>query len=77
MENGRHYENSQICWRFWFIIKWIYWSNFKRSKTKQKGGFLSMLLRTLGARFLGNMLAGKGINREGEGFITAVYGFKN
>ena len=36
-----------------------------------------MLLRTLGARFLANMLAGKGINREGEGFITAVYGFKN
>ena len=27
----------------------------------QKGGFLSMLLGTLGARLLGNMLAGKGI----------------
>ena len=28
---------------------------------QQKGGFLSMLLGTLGARLLGNMLAGKGI----------------
>ena len=34
---------------------------------EQKGGFLSMLLRTLGARLLGNILAGKGINRAGKG----------
>ena len=32
-----------------------------------KGGFLSMLLRTLGASLLGNILAGKGINRAGKG----------
>ena len=31
------------------------------------GGFLSMLLGTLGANLLGNLLAGKGINRAGEG----------
>ena len=30
----------------------------------QKGGFLSMLLGTLGARLLGNMLAGKGIAKS-------------
>ena len=30
---------------------------------KQKGGFLSMLLGTLGASLLGNILAGKEINR--------------
>ena len=36
---------------------------------QQKGGFLSMLLGTLGARLLGNMLAGKGIAK-------AVYGSK-
>ena len=30
---------------------------------EQKGQFLSMLLRTLGANLLGNMLAGKGMNR--------------
>ena len=33
---------------------------------KKKGGFLSMLLGTLGATLLGNMLAGKGINRAGD-----------
>ena len=40
---------------------------------EQKGGFLSMLLGTLGASLLGNILAGKGMNRAGEGFITASY----
>ena len=30
----------------------------------QKGEFLSMLLGTLGARLLGNMLAGKGIAKS-------------
>ena len=32
---------------------------------EQKGGFLSMLFGTLGASLLGNILAGKGINRAG------------
>ena len=41
---------------------------------EQKGGFLSMLLSTLGARLVGNILAGKGINREGQGIIRAGYG---
>ena len=35
-----------------------------------------MLLGTLGASLLGNMLAGKGLNRAGEGFIRAGYGYK-
>ena len=35
-----------------------------------------MLLGTLGASLLGNMLAGKGMNRAGEGFIRAGYGYK-
>ena len=43
---------------------------------EQKGGFLSMLLGTLGASLLGNILAGKGINRAGEGVIRAGYGNK-
>ena len=34
---------------------------------EQKGGFLSALLGTLGASLLGNLLAGKGTNRAGEG----------
>ena len=33
---------------------------------EQKGGFLSMLLGTLGASLLGNLLTGKGINRAGK-----------
>ena len=40
----------------------------KRNKTKeQKGGFLSILLGTLGAHLLGNLLSGKGIVRTGSG----------
>ena len=43
---------------------------------EQRGGFLSMLLGTLGASLLGNILAGKGINRAGEGVVRAGYGNK-
>ena len=43
---------------------------------EQKGGFLSMLLGTLGASLLGNMLAGRGVIRAGEGTIRAGYGSK-
>ena len=41
---------------------------------EQKGGFLIMLLGILGASLLGNLLAGKGINRAGEGIIRAGEG---
>ena len=34
---------------------------------EQKGGFLNMLLGTLSASLLGNLLTGRGINRTGEG----------
>ena len=48
---------------------------------KQKGGFLRMLLGTSDASLLGNMLAGKGINRsgygnKGGGIIRSGYGSK-
>ena len=52
---------------------------------EQKGGFFSMLLGTLGASLLGNLLTGKrinraekgrGINRAGEGVLRAGYGNK-
>ena len=33
-----------------------------------------MLLGTVGASLLGNILAGKRMNRAGEGFIRVVYG---
>ena len=39
----------------------------KNEKKEQKGGFLSILLGTLGANLLGNLLTGKGILRAGTG----------
>ena len=54
---------------------------------KQKGGFLSMLLGTLGVSLLGNLLAGKGTietsqgretnmpGRTGEGTFRSCQGF--
>ena len=48
-----------------------------KNETKyQKGGFLSMLLSTLGASLLGNLLTGKGTVRAGEGTIRAGEGIK-
>ena len=48
--------------------------------TEQRGGFLSMLLGTLGASLLGDILSkglsGKGVIRAGEGTIRAGYGSK-
>ena len=41
---------------------------------QQKGGFLSMLLGSLGVSLLGNILAGRGINRDGGGTVRAAYG---
>ena len=41
---------------------------------EQKGGFLSMLLGTLDASLLRNVLTGRGINRFGEGVVRAGYG---
>ena len=39
---------------------------------EQRGGFLSILLGTLGASLLGNLLTvGKGIMRAGEGSVTS------
>ena len=47
---------------------------------KQRGGFLSILLGTLGASFLGhlftNHLSGIGVIRADEGIIRAGYGSK-
>ena len=62
-------ENSSI------LLKGV--SKTIESETKeQKGGFLSMLLGTLGASLLGNLLSGgKGIVRAGEG-VTKGEGAK-
>ena len=41
---------------------------------EQRDGFLSMLLRRLGASLLENLLSGKGIHRAGEGIVRAGKG---
>ena len=62
---------------------WLLKGVSENEDKEQKGGFLSMLLGTLGASLLGNLLTGKGIyragkgkgiNRAGEGIVRAGYG---
>ena len=53
-------ENSNI------LLKGVT-KTIKNEAKEQKGGFLSMLLGTLGASLLGNLLTGKGIVRAGSG----------
>ena len=64
------------------LLKWVT-ETVQNEVKEQKGGFLSMLLGTLGASLLGNLLTGKGIyragkgkgiNRAGEGIVRAGYG---
>ena len=43
---------------------------------EQREGFLSMLLGTLGASLLGNLLTGKGMIRAGKGIVKAGEGVK-
>ena len=50
---------------------------FQNEVKEQKEGFFSMLLGTLGASLLENLLTGKGTNRAGEGIVRAGYGNKN
>ena len=60
-------ENSGI------LLKGI--SQTTENETKeQRGGFLSMLLGTLGASLLGNLLSGKGKMRAGKGIVRAGEG---
>ena len=55
----------------------------KNETKEQKGGFLSMLLGTLGASLLGNLLTGKGIfrassgNKKRKGIVRAGNGKKS
>ena len=57
------------------LLKGISETNQNEAK-EHKGEFRSILLGTLGASMLGNMLAGKGINRAGDGIIRTGYGSK-
>ena len=49
----------------------------KNETKQQKGSFLSMLLGTLGASLLGNLLAGKGILRAGSGGPSSSTSYEN
>ena len=55
----------------------------KNETKEQKGWFVSMLLGTLGASLLGNLLTGKGFvragsgNNKGKGVVRAGYGNNN
>ena len=46
----------------------------KNKAKEQKDGFLSMLLSTLDASLLGNLLTGKGVIQGGEGVIATSWG---
>ena len=67
------FEDSNI------LLKVVTKTNKNKTK-KQQGGFLSILLGTLRAILLGNILAGKGIvragsgNKQGKGILKAGYG---
>ena len=50
------------------ILLKIVTKTIKNQTKKQKGGFLSMLLGTLGASLSGNLLTRKGIVRAGSGY---------
>ena len=79
MKTVKSIENSGLLWKG--VSETI-----QNEAKEQKGGYLSMLLGTLGVSLLGNMLAGKGINRaghgskdlrsKGDGMIKAGYGSK-
>ena len=64
------------------LLKWVT-ETVKNEVKEQKGGLLSIILGTLGASLLGNILTGKGIyragkgkgiNRAAEGIVRAGYG---
>ena len=59
---------------FGLLIKGI-GETIKNEAKEQKSRFLSILLGTLGASLLGNLLTGKGVMRAGEGTIRAGQNF--
>ena len=56
------------------LIKYISETSKNEAK-EQNDGFLSMLLSTLGASLLGNLVTGKGTIRAGEGTIRTSGNF--
>ena len=62
-------ENSRI------LLKGVS-KTIKNETKEQRGGFLSMLLGTLGASLLGSLLGGKGMMRADDGIVRAGSGSK-
>ena len=68
----------QVLEDFNILLKGVT-KTFKNETKEEKGGFLSMLLGTLGASLLGNLLAGKEIarpnsgNKKGKVIVRAGY----
>ena len=55
------------------LLRWV--TELVQNEIKeQKSGFLSMLLGTLGASLLENLLTSKGVNKIGRGIHRAVVG---
>lgn len=52
------------------MIKYITKTTKNESKSERKG-FLGMLLDTLDASLLGNIIEGKGVIKDGKGVISA------
>ena len=58
------------------LLKGVLSETIKSKAKEQKGQFLSMLLGTLGASLLGNMLASTGVMRAEERTVIVGYGSK-
>ena len=58
----------------WLLIKSVS-KTIKNEAKEQKGGYLIMLLDTLAASFLGNLLAGKGTITAGQDTVRAGQDF--
>ena len=67
MKNVQALEDSNI------LLKGVT-KTIKNETKEQKGGFLSILLGTLGTSLLGHLLTGKGTVRAGERIVRAGYG---
>ena len=69
----KYFENSGV------LLKRVS-ETIPHEPKEQRGGFLDMLLGTLGSSLLGDVLSrglsGKGVIRAGEGTIKAGYGSK-
>ena len=65
MKIGQALEDSRI------LLKGVTKTIKNETEEQKRGFFLSMLLGTLGASLLGNLLTGKGTVRAGEGTIRA------